>query len=200
MKSALRPVSIYNNTDDCIESVDVEVFNKNIYFYTEVDREKVLSLNKNLLELRNINLHSAIDTDQEPVSINLYINSLGGEVFSGFSAMDEICKIKKQVPIHTIVDGCCASAATFMSIVGSKRYIKPYSYMLIHQLSSICWGKFKELEDHQLNNKELMKRIKNIYLTNSVIPEEQLDSILDHDLWMDAETCLKYGLVDEILE
>jgi len=30
------------------------------------------------------------------------------------------------------------------------------------------------------------------------IPDRKIDEILEHDLWFDAKTCLKYGLVDEI--
>ena len=28
---------------------------------------------------------------------------------------------------------------------------------------------------------------------------KELDKLLKHDLWWDADTCLKYGLVDEII-
>ena len=29
--------------------------------------------------------------------------------------------------------------------------------------------------------------------------EKKLDEILKRDLWFDAESCLKYGLIDEII-
>ena len=41
--------------------------------------------------------------------------------------------------------------------------------------------------------------IKNIYLEHTKMGEEKIDDLLKHDLWLDAETCLEYGLVDEIL-
>jgi ATP-dependent protease ClpP protease subunit len=44
-----------------------------------------------------------------------------------------------------------------------------------------------------------MKRIKEIYEAKTKIPKTKMDEILKHDLWWDAKTCLKYGLVDEIL-
>ena len=31
------------------------------------------------------------------------------------------------------------------------------------------------------------------------VPKKELDKILKHDLWWDAEKCLKYGLIDEII-
>jgi ATP-dependent Clp endopeptidase proteolytic subunit ClpP len=174
----------------------VEVVLNRIYFYSEIYRDQILQLNKNLRMLQNSNLYDAAVQEREVSNIFLHINSYGGSIFSGFSAMDEI--LKSKVPIFTIVDGCCASAATFLSIVGKKRFIRPNAFMLIHQLSSVAWGKFNELEDARKNNVKLMERIKQIYFTYTKIPEEKINEILDHDLWFDAETCLKYGLVDEI--
>ena len=71
--------------------------------------------------------------------------------------------------------------------------------MLIHQLSSGLYGKYNELEDDMENNKHLMTTIKSIYKRYTTIPMKKLDEILKHDLWFDSKTCLKYGLVDEII-
>ena len=67
--------------------------------------------------------------------------------------------------------------------------------MLIHQLSSVSWGKYEALKDDMKNNDMLMDRIRKIYQEHTNIPKTKLDQILKHDLWWDAETCLKYGLV-----
>ena len=72
--------------------------------------------------------------------------------------------------------------------------------MLIHQLSSMSWGKMDELEDEMENLKELMRRIKLIYKNKTKIDKKNLDEILKHDLWWDAKKCLKMGLVDKIVE
>ena len=49
------------------------------------------------------------------------------------------------------------------------------------------------------NNENLMKRIKEIYEEKTKIPKGKMDEIFKHDLWWDAKTCLRYGLVDEII-
>jgi len=66
-------------------------------------------------------------------------------------------------------------------------------------LSGVMWGKFQEMEDDMENSKMLMKKIKDIYRKHTKIPEEKMNDILKHDLWWDAEQCLEYGLVDEII-
>ena len=45
----------------------------------------------------------------------------------------------------------------------------------------------------------LMEKIKKIYSEHTKIPKRKLNQILKRDLWFDAEACLKYGLVDEII-
>jgi ATP-dependent protease ClpP protease subunit len=71
--------------------------------------------------------------------------------------------------------------------------------MLIHQLSGAMWGKFQEMQDDMQNSEMLMKKIKKIYSENTKIPKEELDKILKHDIWWEAEKCLEYGLIDEII-
>lgn len=147
-------------------------------------------------ETEQENILSAIQLSIETIPIYLHINSNGGEIFEAFNAIDTIQACK--VPIYTILEGATASAGTLMSVVGTKRYIRSSAYMLIHQLSSTCWGKMSEIEDEFKNLKELMDRIKDIYKKYSKIPKKELTDLLKHDLWLNSEKSLKYGLVDEI--
>ena len=45
----------------------------------------------------------------------------------------------------------------------------------------------------------MMDTIKNVYKKYTKVPVRKLNEILKHDLMWDAKTCLKYGLVDEII-
>ena len=176
----------------------VESLNNDIYFYSEVNRTNCLTLNKKLHDLGNkyMNVSNMLELVQ-PIHMRLHINSYGGSVFAGFSSVDYI--INSKVPVHTIIDGCAASAATLMSVVGTHRQINQNAFMLIHQLSSVSWGKYEELKDEMENNDMLMDRIRKIYQEHTKIPKRKLNEILKHDLWWDAKTCLEYGLVDEII-
>ena len=142
-------------------------------------------------------LSKSVPLGYEPPPIKLHINSYGGSVFAGLAALDHIKNSK--IPVETIIDGCAASAATMMSVVGSHRSIHRNSCMLVHQLSGAMWGKFQEMQDDMENSEMLMKKIKKIYEEHTRIPKKQMDNILKHDLWWEAEKCLEYGLVDEII-
>jgi len=175
----------------------VETEQNRIYFYSEVERHKNLELNKSIQSLSTTLVNRGKELDTDPGKIFLHINSYGGSVFAGLSSVDYI--MNSPVPITTIIDGCAASAATLMSVVGSRRMMHKHSYMLIHQLSSGTWGKYEEIKDEMKNCDNLMKVIKNIYAKHTKIPSKELTKLLKRDLWWDAETCLKYGLIDEII-
>lgn len=184
-----------NNNDD-----NVKLEGNHIYFYSNVNTKSVLKLNMIIKKLNKTLLESSLKYNTTPPDIYLHINSYGGSIFSAFSTIDTIRNSK--IKITTIVEGCAASAATLISIVGHKRQIMPHAYMLIHQLSSFIWGKMSEIEDEYKNLKKLMSMIKRIYneYTNvKLTGKKSLESCLKHDIWWDAKECLKYGLVDNII-
>tara|TARA_R100000234_G_scaffold119966_1_gene104589 strand:- start:10105 stop:10725 length:621 start_codon:yes stop_codon:yes gene_type:complete len=189
-----EPTMSAGSADDSRVSVE---YNK-IYFYSGVTRQDNLVLNKLLHttghKLKNIQqLYHLSETPK----VNLHINSYGGSVFAGFGSVDYIRNCP--APVVSIIDGCAASAATIMSVVANERYINEHAFMLIHQLSSGMWGKFEDMKDDMKNNEMLMKRIIKIYEEHTKIPKTKIKDILKRDLWWDAKTCLKYGLVDDII-
>lgn len=184
-----------NSTEDFNK---VEFVSNRVYFYSGVSRPKILRLNKAITNLNsNLQARQMVYGGSEPEPIKLHINSYGGSVFAGLSAVDYI--LTSKVPIHTIIDGCAASSATLMSVVGSHRLMHRNACMLIHQLSGHMWGKYQDMQDDMKNSEMLMEKIRSIYKTYTRVPEKELDEMLKHDLWWNAETCLKYGLVDEII-
>jgi len=185
---------LINKSSDDFNSVEVQ--DNKIYFYSGVSRPKILRLNK---AIDTLNSTSAMRKQSHGVDIpiRLHINSYGGSVFAGLAAVDYIKTSNTE--IHTIIDGCAASAATLMSVVANKRFMHRNACMLIHQLSGAMWGKFSSMKDDMQNSEMLMKKIKKIYKEHTSIPSKVLEDILNHDIWWEAETCLKYGLVDEII-
>jgi len=204
-KKSNKTVIIKNNdSDDDEDSMDnisgsmkkISKDNNHIYFHAEVDRDNIFELIELIRKCEIDNIMLAHQLCCDPIPIYLHINSFGGSIFDALTAID-VMKSSK-VPVHTIIEGATASAGTLMSVVGKKRYIRPNAHMLIHQLSSGYWGKMQELEDDFENNKALMDKILNIYKEHADIPKKQLRDILKHDLWWNVDTCMKYGLVDEL--
>jgi ATP-dependent Clp endopeptidase proteolytic subunit ClpP len=184
--------------DDDDDNNDLDEIESSIFFYTSVTKKSVLDLNKKIKSMNNNLLQQAIVLDIPPPEIKIHINSPGGSLLDCFATIDYIRKSK--VPVHTIIEGSAASAATLISVVGQKRTISKHSFMLIHQLSSGLWGKFEELKDDMQNSQVFMDTIYKIYEEHTKIPKNVLKDILKRDIFFDAKTCLKYGLVDRIGE
>ena len=198
-KEVINVTAAENDNDDHSDSESrIESINNDIYFYAEVTRTNNLTLNKKIdsLGMKYFNYSNSLNMNIV-APLYLHINSFGGSVFAGFSSVDHI--LNSKVPVHSVVDGCAASAATIMSVVASERYMHKHAFMLIHQLSAGSWGKYEELKDDMQNNDLIMNKIKDIYKEYTKIPSKKLDEVLKRDLWWDAKTCLEYGLIDEII-
>jgi len=72
--------------------------------------------------------------------------------------------------------------------------------MLIHQISSLMvHGTHEQFKDEMSNQALLMGKIENLYVEKTKMSEEEIKDMLKHDLWLDSDTCLKLGLVDEVI-
>ena len=189
--------SVWGNANKKNRSNEVGISGSTIFYYTGVNKPNILELNKHLHNLQTSHLTSANSLGVDPAPIRVRLNSGGGLIVAGIAGMDNIRTLK--VPVHTVVDGFCASAATFLSVVGEHRQMTKNSFMLIHQLSTSFWGKYEEFEDEKKNLDLMMKMIRQTYREHTKIPKKELENILKRDLMLDAKTCLKWGLVDEII-
>jgi len=189
---------IWGKDSSALGTGSIKSINNRIYFYDSVHHQSILNLTEQVQTVTKKMRVLAVENEIDPPPIMLHIASYGGSIFAGFAGMDMIKS--NPLPIHTIVDGAAASAATLLSVVGHKRSIRKNAYMLIHQLSSCLVGKFEEIKDDMQRLEKLMATIKQTYVDHAKIPKDKLDEIIKHDWWFSAEDCLKFGLVDEIVE
>jgi ATP-dependent protease ClpP protease subunit len=192
-----------NNDDISDVSSDKQKYisvidNNELYFYNDVNVESALVINKTLSDLARQLLIAKITFDlQETPHIKLHINSDGGEVFGALSIVDRIQASK--VPIHSYAEGLVASASTLISVSCHKRYIRKNTILLIHQVRSWFEGTYEDFNDEKQNMDLIMKVVKGIYLKHTKFTEDELNTLLKRDLYLNAEDAIKYGLADEII-
>lgn len=186
-----------DETEEVEESTDVvKVVDTDIFFYGSVTEANILELNTQLLKLSKTLLKKSISLTGYNPRITLHIKSGGGDVYSGLSAMDHIMGCK--VPVDTVADGLCASAATFILMGGSRRYMRPSGHILIHQMSSEFWGKYEDMKDEIKTCEKIMKIIRSIYQKRTSIPTKKLNTMMKRDIYLTSTECLQYEIVDEI--
>ena len=130
-------------------------------------------------------------------TITLHINCPGGNVIESLAIYDFIQNFP--LPVVGIVEGAAASGGSIILCACSYRLMTEHSMILCHELSSGAIGKYSSLVDSHKTNEIFMRQIKNIYKKDTKIPEKELDDILRHDIYWDADESLKYGLVNSII-
>ena len=135
--------------------------------------------------------------------IIIYINTPGGEVYSGMAIYDTMQCIKCDVCV--IATGLAASMGSIFLAGGTKgkRYALPHSKIMIHQ-PLITWGGLTgQATDIQIEAEEMM-RIKKMFIglvsKHTGQKEDKVEKDMERNKWMTAEEALEYGLIDKIVK
>ena len=175
-----------------------------IWFNCEVKDESINKLIKLMYEIIHDDKMSAYREKAVPIEIILHIDSYGGSVKSMFKFIDFVYLLKKRdVRLRTIINGCAASAASLMAIVGDERQMTAHSYAMIHELSTIYSGTYTHIKSYSKCIDFLQRKISDIYVKHRVqrdgMPELDIADMLQKETWMDADEYQKLGFVDTIL-
>ena len=157
--------------------------------------EEINSVSANLVVAQLLHLESQ-DAEKD---ISLYINSPGGEVYSGLAILDTMNFIKPQV--STICVGMAASMAAGLLSAGAKgkRFCLPHSKVMIHQPSGGAQGQQTEIEIVAEEIKKTRRELNQILSDASGQPIEKVQADTERDNYLTASEALDYGLIDRIV-
>lgn len=172
---------------DAIDNKLIE--QRKVFLWGQVDDESA----KHVID-RLMYLDALKDSD-----IQLYINSPGGYVTSGFAIYDCIKSLNSQV--STICTGFAASMGSIILSAGAKgkRFIQPHARVMIHQPSGGARG---QASDIQITAKEIIltKELSAQILADNC--GQTFDKVMkdfNRDHWMGAEESVSYGIVDGVI-
>lgn len=174
----------------------VKITGNEILFYGDVDRENALEFVEKFKKLEIELLKKKAELVGYEPTIRVHIMSEGGCIFAGMNMMNVL--ETSRVKVITIAQGSCCSAATFMLLGGSERRMGKNAYILIHQISTEMWGNFQELKHELKSTDKFMKKLKQMYLQKTKIPEKMLKKLMKKDIYLSPEKCLKYKIVDAL--
>jgi|TARA_R110000782_G_scaffold183873_1_gene274140 ATP-dependent Clp protease protease subunit len=143
-----------------------------------------------------------LESENSDADISLYINSPGGSVTAGMAIYDTMQFIKPE--INTIVMGQAASMGSLLAQAGAsgKRKMLPHARHMIHQPSGGARGQATDMEIQVKEILEMKKFLTEIYESHNSQGKtfEELAADMERDNFMNAQTALAYGLVDEIVQ
>ena len=140
-----------------------------------------------------------LESDDPDKDISLYINSPGGDVYSGLAIYDTMQFIKPDV--QTICFGIAMSMGALLLTGGAKgkRLALPNSRMLIHQPSAGFEGQATDIEIHAREILDMRGRIDKIFALHTGQPVEQIHEDMERDRFFKSDQAVEYGLIDQIL-
>lgn len=141
-----------------------------------------------------------LEQEGEKVPITVFINSPGGDIFSGFAIYDMLKFIS--CPVTTVVAGFAASMGSILSLAADKgrRFAMPQSKIMIHQ--PLLMGYQGRASECEIQAKEILKtrdHLVKLYAEQTGKSHEEIKKALDRDNWFTAEEALKYGLLDRVV-
>jgi len=150
----------------------------------------------NLIVAQLLHLESE-DPDKD---ISIYINTPGGDVYSGLAIYDTMQFIKPDVT--TICFGIAASMGSLLLTGGAKgkRLALPNSRIIIHQPSAGFEGQATDIDIHAREVLSVRERIDQIYADHTGKPIEQVHDDMERDRFFKADEAADYGLIDRVIE
>lgn len=129
--------------------------------------------------------------------IDLYINSPGGSVYSGYSIFDTMHLIKPEV--NTIVCGMAASMAYILTIAGDTRSALRHSRLMQHQPLGGISGQASDIQITAQQIQKVKDELNGIIAEKTGQDLEKVKQDTDRDYWMDAIEAKEYGAIDKVV-
>lgn len=160
-----------------------------MFLYTDIGGDKGVNGQSFAYEMKWLNEN---DVD----IVDIHINSGGGSVLDGLSIMRAMQTFDGTV--NTVIDGVAASIAGVLSMGGQHRSMVDFGRFMIHNPSFSDDSKMDDKKKKALN--EIREILLTVFQKNTNIDSDKLDEIMSDETWIDAQTALDLGLIDEIID
>lgn len=133
-------------------------------------------------------------------SIDLYINSPGGDVFEGQAIHSMLQRHKAKINVY--VDALAGSIASVIAMAGDIITMPSNAMMMIHNPYMGMVGNAAEFRKAADDLDKITESIVSTYLAKAgdKLDDATLRQLLDEETWLTADEALNYGLIDEVSE
>ena len=140
-----------------------------------------------------------LSREDPDADIQMYINSPGGQIYSGLAIYDTMKMIPNK--ISTVAVGVTASFGTVLLAAGTKgkRYALPHATIHMHQPLGGAEGQASDIEIQAREILRLKSRLTDILAESTGQKLEVIERDTDRNFYMDAQQAVDYGLVDQVL-
>ncbi|GET25944.1 ATP-dependent Clp protease proteolytic subunit [Prolixibacter sp. NT017] len=139
---------------------------------------------------------NSVDGNQ---TINLYIQSPGGVVYSGMAIYDTMKMMK--APVATYAVGFTGSMATFLLSAGDKgmRYALPHATIHMHPTGGGSKGYTEDVRIATREQERLQTQIFYLMGKHTGHSWKEIEEFFLRDKYLNAQEAKEYGIVDEVM-
>lgn len=130
-------------------------------------------------------------------TINVYINSYGGEVAEGLAIYNALRRHKAKV--RTVCDGFACSAASVVFMAGDERVMSNVSLLMIHNAWMLAMGDQNDLRKNADDLEIINAATIQAYLNHVNISEDKLREMMDAETWISAADALEMGFATAVV-
>ena len=134
--------------------------------------------------------------DLKGTSINLRINSLGGDVFDGMAMYNVIKRREAKTTVY--IEGIAASIATIIALGADEVVMAENSLFMIHNAWGGTMGEAKDMRKTADTLDKISGELTDIYRKKTGLSYEALQEMMDEETWLNAEEAYELGFVDVI--
>lgn len=129
-------------------------------------------------------------------TLNIYINSGGGDVFAGQAIYSMLKRHKATKKVY--VDGLAASIASVIAMVGDVVYMPQNAMMMIHKAWTFGLGNANDFRKLADDMDKIDESILVTYETKTGLDKDKIIEMVNAETWMTAAEAVALGFADEI--
>jgi ATP-dependent Clp protease protease subunit len=131
-------------------------------------------------------------------SLNIYINSPGGNVFEGLAIFNQIRRFSGKKTAY--VDGVAASISSIIPLACDEVKMAPNAMMMIHDPWTMAIGTSEDLRKAADSMDKVRSVLLDTYVAKTKGDSKKISQQMNDETWLTAAECIKQGFADGLTE
>ncbi len=131
-------------------------------------------------------------------TIDVRINSYGGDVFDGLAIYNTLVQHKAKVTTH--VDGVAASIASIIAMAGAEIHIAENAWIMIHDAWGMAVGNAAEMRRQADLLESVSAKLADVYVSRTGQSAAAVRQMMADETWLSAGDAIDKGFASSLAE
>ncbi len=131
-------------------------------------------------------------------TIDLRINSYGGDVFEGLAIYRQLVEHSARITSH--IDGVAASIASVIAMAGDEIKIAEAGFVMIHNAWGVAMGDAAAMSDMAALLTTVSGSLGDVYAARTKNARPKIKAWMDEETWFNATDALRHGFATSVAE